>query len=162
MLFAPVDGGFLHQSSVEDGTGQSPQQPATVLALWQPEVDYRPDVLHDGKMIAGIRGRLYLLFDDLSGTFYADGTLVVEMQGETRGSKGQPVVLDKWEIDRETLRKWRRRDIVGDGYSLWLPWESYRPDGTCIQMKVRFDQPGRPPLCTESSPFAVERPRSGF
>ena len=58
--------------------------------------------------------------------------------GEKADQKQQPRVLEQWNIDKDTLRRLARKDIFGWGYTLFLPWQTYRQEISHVYMHVAF------------------------
>jgi len=54
------------------------------------------------------------------------------------GPDGRPVQLEEWTFQRDELKRLLRRDAVGMGYTLFLPWSTYKPDVTQVQLKVAY------------------------
>jgi hypothetical protein len=70
------------------------------------------------------------------------GDLTVELFDQThRAAKGEAVALEKWVIDPETLKKLARKDQGGPGYTVYLPWGSYRPGIQRVALVVRYGPP---------------------
>ena len=55
-----------------------------------------------------------------------------------QGPDGGPVLMEKWNIDPVTLKRLKRVDHFGCGYTLALPWGSYRPDVTDVHLRVCY------------------------
>ena len=48
--------------------------------------------------------------------------------------------MELWEIKKDILNSvYKRTDGIGPGYSLSLPWPSYRPDITEVHLRVHYD-----------------------
>ena len=54
-----------------------------------------------------------------------------------------------------------RRDTIGWGYSLFLPWGSYRPDIAAVHFKTRYERPKGIPIYNESGPVTLNRGANG-
>jgi hypothetical protein len=124
-----------------------------VASWWQTQVAYAPDPLHGGQMTPGMAGRVYLFGDGRDSAFplKGDGGLIVDLFNDSvPGSP--PVLMEEWRFDKDTLQRFLRKDMIGWGYTLFLPWLSYRQDITHIQMKVCFDRKAEKggPLFTEN------------
>ena len=49
-------------------------------------------------------------------------------------------MLDElWHIDRETAKRFRKADAIGDGYTLILPWSKYHVDKKQVNVMVRYN-----------------------
>jgi hypothetical protein len=110
--------------------------PCQIVTWWQPQVRFSPDPARHGANNAGLAGRVYLFGQDMSFPLIADGALVIDLYDET---SNQPVLLEEWKFDKETLKKQARRDAVGWGYTVFLPWGTYRPEISKVWLKARFE-----------------------
>jgi hypothetical protein len=140
--------------------------PCQVVATWNEQVNYTADPTHNGAMTPGLTGRLYLFGPAVDFPMAAEGTLVVELYDETPptlvpaggppprprvGADGQPLPLEVWQFDKDTLKRLLQRDMVGWGYTLFLPWGTFRPDVNQVRLKVRYQPVDRTPLFVEST-----------
>jgi hypothetical protein len=128
------------------------EQPCQVVAWWQPQVRFSPDPARQGANNAGLAGRVYLFGQEMAWPLIADGTLVVDLCDDTNG---QAVLLEEWKFDKETLKKQARRDAVGWGYTVFLPWGTYRPDISKVLLKARFEPLQGLPRYAPSSPVTL-------
>jgi hypothetical protein len=155
----PLAGGCVTLFGKELGPNDPPPpgQVFQTLALWQPEVRFAADPTRNGAMIPGLAGRVYLFGPDIAFPLTGDGGMIIDLYDE---SSGQPVQLEQWRFDPETLHRLLRRDIVGWGYTLFLPWSTYKPEISKVHMKLRYDPAHGSPLFAESSPMTLNRPGS--
>jgi hypothetical protein len=122
-----------------------------IATTWTNQVLFTPDPTHGGASTPGLAGRLYL-FDERGFPVVGYGAVTVELYDDSAKSKGgQAKLLELWTIDKEPLRRLLRRDTIGWGYSLFLPWGTYSPAITAVQLKVRYDAPKSMPLYNEST-----------
>jgi hypothetical protein len=129
-----------------------------VVATWYNEVAFTPDPVHGGAMTPGLAGRVYLFGSDLKFPLQGDGAVVIELYDETaKPAPGQvPLPLEGWRFDSETLKRLMRRDMVGWGYTLFLPWGTYKPEINRIRLKVRYEPAkGTNPIFAESSALVL-------
>jgi hypothetical protein len=110
----------------------------TAAATWQNFVLFGPDTVHEGKTIAGLAGRLYL-FSSSDSLTTAAGKVEVRLYPDPPDPANPEAPLEVWRIDAETLKSRLQRDMMGWGYSLVLPWSTYRPELTHVRLTVRFD-----------------------
>jgi len=113
-----------------------------------------PDVVHNGTLMPAIAGRVYLFGPEISYPLAGNGAMVVELFDDTRGPAEKP--LEQWQLDPVTLKKLLKKDMIGWGYSLVLPWGSCRPDVTKVRLTCRYDQAGGTPLFAQPSPVTLE------
>jgi hypothetical protein len=129
---------------------------AQVSALWEPKVLYAPDPVHGGAMNPGLGGRLYLYGPELRSTMIGDGSVVVDLYDDTPlASGGQSKMLEKWIIDKDTLKRLVRRDWIGEGYTLFLPWGTYKPEITQVHLMVCYKPLQGMPLYSPSSSLTL-------
>jgi hypothetical protein len=123
-----------------------------VQGCWQPNVLCAADSVHRGAQLPGIAGRVYLFGPQIGFPLVGDnGKLIVGLFDATpRPGQTEPVELEEWKLDSESLKLLLKKDMIGWGYTVFLPWASYKPDITQVVMKVRYDQPNRAPVFSES------------
>jgi hypothetical protein len=125
----------FHRPKEEMPTGPVHQ----VHATWESRVMTTQDVLNQGAPLSGLAGRMYLFGQELGAPVGGDGIAIVDLHDVSpETTQGKPKLLERWEIDRETLKRLARKDTIGWGYTLFLPWSTYRPDVTRVQLQVRY------------------------
>jgi len=88
------------------------------------------------------------LFGPVVGTpLTGDGSLEVLLSDETNGP---PVQKEVWLIDAATLNSLLRKDMLGWGYTLFLPWTTYRADIGKVLLKVCYKPATGTPIYFES------------
>jgi len=149
--------GCAGSHSMVGGPAETPSPAvAQILAIWNNQVITGVDPAHNGAPMCGLAGRVYLCGAGMREFVLADGKLVVELYGPPPPGQpqGAPVRMEVWEIKKELLNSgYKRNDGVGQGYSLSLPWPSYRPDIAQVQMRVHYeaDKGGIPVYAAEST-----------
>jgi hypothetical protein len=128
-----------------------------VVATWHNEVVTTPDPVHNGNPTPGIAGRLYLFGPTVDFSKVGDGSVVVDLFDETHATPEQPAkLLEEWQIDKVTLQRLLRRDIIGWGYTLFLPWATCKPEITKVHLKLRYEPAsGGAPIYAESAPMTL-------
>jgi hypothetical protein len=121
--------------------------PCQIVATWQTDVAYAPDPTHGGAMNPGLAGRLYLFGKVIDFPMAAEGSLIVEMVDE---SKDKPEAVEQWRIDPGTMQRLLRQDMIGWGYTLFLPSGRYKPEMTKVRMRTCFTPVKGSPLFSES------------
>jgi hypothetical protein len=135
-----------------------PPVPCRVVATWNPEVVFTPDPVQGGNPTPGLVGRMYLFGEEISSPLVGDGAVVVDLYDLAQTADGKPgVMLEEWQIDPDTLKRLQRKDPVGWGYNLFLPWGTYKPDITHVQLRLRYVPPNGTPLYADSSPLTLNR-----
>lgn len=135
--------------------------PCEVVVAWNPEVMSKPDPANRGAPTKGLGGRMYLFGEGDSCPVTGDGCVVVDLYDETPPTGNAAVPLEEWRIDRATLKRLLRRDAVGWGYSLFLPWGTYKPEITQVQLRLRYEPATGTPLYAESSSLVFQKGNPG-
>jgi len=116
-----------------------PGEAARLTAAFNNKVVYAPDPTRGGALFPGVLGRVYIFSTDEAVPIAPPGELLAELWDNSPAvNGGQPLLLEAWKIDPESFAKFRKRDIVGEGYSLFLPWSTYTIDIKQVNMIVRF------------------------
>jgi hypothetical protein len=125
--------------------------PTTRLAVhWNSQVVMTPDVAHGGTPMPGIAGRLYFFDDQYNLKGSGDGKVVVELFDPNRAD-GKDIPIEIFQFDNTNLQKLFRKDGFGWGYTLFLPWGTYKPELTQIKLRLRFEPAkGVAPMYTET------------
>jgi hypothetical protein len=132
-----------------------PKEPVCkVVVAWVPQVIMTPDVVNNGKALRCLAGRMYLFGADLKHQVAGDGSLTVDLYDLSTHdpATGEPAHLERWEIDGATLNeKLLKHDFWGWGYTLALPFNTYRPDLLRVEMRTRYQPKEGAPLFAETS-----------
>ena len=112
-----------------------------ICCMWQNSVQFAADPTRNGTPGPGLAGRLFLFGKTLGHPLKAEGSLVVDLFDE---SSGKPVHQEQWRIDPETLQLLVSKDIVGLGYTLFLPWSRYKPETSKVRLRIAFTPAGSP------------------
>jgi hypothetical protein len=112
-----------------------------MTAVWSNQLMSGVDPTHNGAPMVGLAGRVFLYGPELKDTAIADGKLVVELYATPpEQPQAPPVRMEVWEITKDKLNGvCRRKDMFGEGYTLNLPWPSYRPDICQVQLRLRYE-----------------------
>lgn len=117
------------------------------VAAWSHQVMVTPDPVHGGAPTPGIAGRVYLFGTEGGVPLVGDGTITVDLYDDSPKAAGNaPVLLEEWRIDKDTLKRLLKQDAVGWGYTLFLPWGTYRPDIKHIHLALRYEPAKGTPL----------------
>jgi hypothetical protein len=152
--------GCMGGTSSEFFSGKPQAPPAEgiceVATIWKNEVVYTPDPTRGGRNIPGIAGRLYFYGEKRDFSRMADGAVVVDLYDMTHPDPQVNMPpLEEWRIDKVTLQKLFRQDTIGWGYTVFLPWSTYRPDLTHIELRVRFESGKGLPIYAQSEPMTL-------
>jgi len=135
-----------------------PQGPAGDVAVaWEPQVCFVPDFANGGVSRPGLVGRVYLFGPADGYPVEADGRLRVNLYVDDPCG-GPPKLQEYWEFPPHVLKTFLRKDTVGWGYTLYLPWASYSPATTNVQLAVVYTPPNGPPLYAPVAPLTVRHP----
>jgi hypothetical protein len=130
-----------------------------VATTWYPEVVTTPDPAHGGAPVRGIAGRVYLFGEQVRAPVIVEGAMVVDLYDEAapKPKEGTPLPLEEWRFDPETLKRLLKQDAIGWGYTLFLPWGTYRPEITHVRLTVRFEPVGAAPLYNDEGAVVLRR-----
>ena len=107
-------------------------------------------------MAPGLVGRIYLFGPDVGAPLVGDGSLVADLYDDTAGPAPKGArPLEEWQFDRQTLKRLQRRDAIGWGYTVFLPWATCKPEITRVHLKVRYVPSKGTPLYAASSPMTL-------
>lgn len=127
-----------------------------VHALWENRVITVPDVVNQGRPLAGLAGRVYLFGEKFGLPVAATGSVTVDLH-ELKPD-GKVVMLERWEIDPKTLERLGRRDDgIGWGYTVFLPWSTFRPEVNRVQIQVKFVPEKGIPIFSQPSAVTLNR-----
>jgi hypothetical protein len=149
-------GWFLHKHD-EPPVGEVSQ----AVVYWSNQVAFAPDAVNGGVPVAVLRGRLYLFGNRIDFPRAGDGMATVELYDLTPGNarlfdaQGHQLPLEVWNIYPADLRANMSRDMIGWGYNLFLPWDTYRPDVCQVQLKVCYQPSSGLPVYANSSPMTL-------
>jgi hypothetical protein len=122
------------------GDGPASGEVTQVSAVWHDQVLFSPDPANGGVMSPGLAGRLFFFGPNMGHPLAANGDVVVGLFDPTHlGPDGSPTALGTWKFEKAMLQQFLRHDTIGWGYTLLLPWPSYRPDIKQVEMRVRYD-----------------------
>lgn len=134
------------------------EPPVQVVSTWKPEVVFVPDPANQGRPNPGLVGRVYLFQQDMGTAATWEGKLEVDLYDLGVAQGTSPTHLERWEYDGASLAKLVRKDPIGEGYTLFLPWGTYREDVQKVQLKLKFDYGGTFPLYGDTGPITLNGP----
>jgi len=116
-----------------------------IATSWNHQVVFAPDPTHNGTPTPGLAGRLYLFGPEVSFPLVEEGSLVVDLFDDTKpagdaqaAGDAQQLPLEEWRLDPATLKRLVKKDMIGYGYTVFLPWGTYKPEINQVHLKVRF------------------------
>ncbi len=125
-----------------------------VTTFWYEQIQYVQDTEHQGQSLPGLAGRVWLHSTDVKNMVEARGFLYAEMYDTTPGA--EPRKLADWSFDKDNLKLLKRKDVIGMGYTLFLPWETYRPEIKRVQLRLAYVEPGKAPQFAEPQILALK------
>jgi hypothetical protein len=151
--------GCVHLDTADWGTHLGLSEPVCqIVATWTPEVMFAPDPTKQGAPTPGIAGRVYLFGAEVKTPLVGNGTLVVDLYDDAPLAAGKPaVLLEEWRFNKETLKTLCRKDAIGWGYTIFLPWGTYRPDITQVHLQMHYDAPGAMPVYSANCSLVLNR-----
>ncbi len=128
----------------------TPPSACQAIALWDSRIHVTQDTFNGGRPVPGFAGRLYIMGSESGAPQKGDGTVAVDVYDVTHLQEGvQPRYMERWQFDPVSLAKLLRHDKIGWGYTLFLPWSTYSPEVSRVQLKVCYTPANGNPLYTE-------------
>jgi hypothetical protein len=110
-----------------------------IMALWADGVVIQPnpDPRYHGHPTPGFNGRVYLYGPQHKEPLAADGVLTVYLYDTTHDADNK-IPLEVWNVDEANLARVGKRDSLGWGYNLWLPWTTFSKDVHRVNLVVKY------------------------
>jgi hypothetical protein len=108
-----------------------------VEMCWEGRVQVTQDVVNGGRALPGLVGRVYLFGKEFKFPEKGNGSMAVDLY-DASDAQGKAKHLERWELDPVTLNKLYRKDKIGFGYTLFLPWPTYRPEIRRVQLTLCY------------------------
>jgi hypothetical protein len=135
--------------------------PEHLVFAWNSKVVYAPDPMRGGAPEPYLIGRMYLLGPGYSGPLMCDGSLIVDLYDATPHGPGiDPQFIEELRLFPDTLKKFVKEDIIGQGFTIPFVWRTYRPDITHVNMIARFDPIKGKSLLHQSGALALDHAAS--
>lgn len=135
----------------------APAEPAQVVATWSNRVSFVPDPANNGVPAPGIAGRVYLFGPTPDFPMSGNGNMVVDLYDDSpRNGQPSSVHLEQWRFDPATLQQLFKKDTIGMGYTLFLPWGTYRPDIKIVHLAVKYEPLNGTPLYAPIGKVSLE------
>jgi hypothetical protein len=134
----------------------------TLVTIWSKKVVYAPDPWKGGAVTPGLVGRIFLIGPGdkpgaIGAPYLGDGSLIVDLWDNTeRGVNTEPKMMVNVHFPPEVLINLAKKDVWGDGYSIWIPWEQYRPDIIQVYVNVGYTSAAGEKLFGQSGTFPVD------
>lgn len=121
---------------------------STMAAKWESRVFSAPDIARQGQPGPCLAGRLYLFGPEIGTPLAGNGHVKVDMLVEgIVNEQGQPVIApgcgkkilwETWNFSEDVLKIGLRKDIIGWGYTILLPWGNYHPAINNVELVVTY------------------------
>lgn len=142
---------------IGSGDGGADRPVNHLLTYWDNHVRIVQDTQNQGAPLPGLAGRLFLFNDETHDCVDARGAVLVQMYDMTSAAPGKaPTRLAEWRFDAESLKRLKRKDRIGAGYTLFLPWDQYRPDIKEVQLQVCYAPEKGAPRYTEPQSLTLQ------
>jgi hypothetical protein len=138
-----------------------PSGPVTrIVATWENQVIYTPDSVNGGRDLPGLAARLYLFSGDTGFPVQGDGAVQVDLYDVTNLPPGQQpkFPLERWNYDRDNLKRLLRKDMIGYGYTIFLPWSTYQPEINQVRLVVSYVPEKGAPVYAPQFTMALNSP----
>ncbi len=130
-----------------------------VQAAWRNEVVVTADVVHQGAPLPGLAGRVYLFGSEPGYPIKGNGKVIVDLYDLGKfGQKSTPKMLQRFVFDPVTLDRLFRHDLIGWGYTLFLPWPEYNGEVERVRLKVCYQPDKGTPVFGPDSEVSI-RPK---
>ena len=140
---------------VVGGPAPSAEVPTQLVVTWKPQAIQGVDTMHGGRMAVGLAGRVWLLPDG-GAPLVGDGALSVELYVDPPAPGAPPQLVEVWNLDHDNLhKKCLKRDMIGWGYNLSLPWSTFRPEITHVLLRVCYKPAHGAPLYSATQPVTL-------
>ena len=132
-------------------------EPRQINVIWQNYVAVTQDSQNNGQPLRGVAGRMYFMGADGGHTFQALGRITVTLR-EIKPD-GQPSDKSEvWKIDGHTLQNFLRKDdLLGWGYTLFLPSSTIRPDVKEVELQIKFEPIQGAPIYSQPSKISFRQ-----
>ncbi len=137
--------------------GEAENPPCRVVCYWDRNVRLAFDSINHGTPVPGLAGRVYFLGEDKL-PITARGQITVEWYDPTAtGEAANKPVAPPIVYRNEELQRMMKRDPLGVGYTLFLPWPDYRQNITRVRIHLCFvPEKGSFPLYADPTLVSLE------
>jgi hypothetical protein len=142
-----------------------PPEVKEIAVSWNPEVFFEDAIATPGHPCAkqaGLMGRLYVLGENARLLTPAGKITVILYNDDAKGPGGEAVALEGWGFEAADLPRFIRKDTIGVGCTLPLPWGSYQECVRHVHFRVCYEPQNGPPLYTSSGPITLQHPESNY
>lgn len=123
-------------------------------AAWESKLHYLPDSPPTNCAVAG-RVRLYAANENTPKI--ADGVLTVMLLDCTpRSGDGEPLLIEEWRIDADSLPTFRNPNAAHPEYTFLLPWSTYKKEIENMRLDVKYEPISGRTLLKEGERLTVD------
>jgi hypothetical protein len=148
--------------SATGGSAKPSGPPQHMEAMWRKGVEWLPDPTKNNQPGPVLECRLYFWAgEDVKYTSAVDGKLTVDLFDDSGRTAGQPSKqLERWVFENDALKNLLQKDAwLGQGYTVGLPWPSYRSDIKEVHLTMKFEpKEGGQPISTSSGIMTLGGP----
>jgi hypothetical protein len=127
---------------------------AKIEATWESKLRYQANTPPTNCAVAG---RVRLFAADKETPQKGDGQVSILLYDHTlQSSAGEPLLIEEWRIDADSLKHFLVEDAAAPVYSFVLPWSTYKPEITQVQMEVKYEPKSGKTLSTKSDVLTLD------
>jgi hypothetical protein len=159
-LLVPAAGCVSLSTCCHWGEDPGPPPIQQVLVFWDNHLHVTQNSVRSGTALPGMVGRVWLFADDPKHGAEANGSMVIEMYDMTPvQSGGQAQQLVRVTYDLQTLKRLKQKDYFGDGYTLFIPWETYNPAVKEVKLQLAYVPEKGTPYYSEETWVTLRTPQ---
>lgn len=149
-------GKWMEQRWLDGGAEQAPV--SVVLTSWDSHVYVTRDEANGKKRLPGLAGRLMLFSEGSTNLVEATGEVRVQVFDVTNlGPEDEPIFKAQWDLDPHALKKLRKEDRFTDGYTIFLPWDTFSPDIKQVLVQTYYyPKKGVPPIYSDPQTLTLQ------
>lgn len=118
-----------------------------LFTMWNNQIHVTQDTENGFRPLPGLAGRFLIFRKGSDQAADAAGEVLVMIHDMSKPAPGvAPPLLTHCRFDPIALKQLKRKQKDGDGYTLFIPWENYRPDLTTVQIQLIFYPKGGQPI----------------
>jgi hypothetical protein len=130
-----------------------------LITEWDNKIAYGADMSRGGAPMPVLLGRLFLFGQDMAHPYIGDGSMIIDLYDATPsrvGPDGEPKQIEMMIVDPDTLKRFAKKDLIGDGYSILFPWYTYRQDISHVYIVARYTSKEGKSLIHTSGTFSID------
>lgn len=152
LLLSLVLSGCVSMPMWNENAPPAPVIASSLATIWRPDVRFESNPFQGGVPFPGLAGRVLLYSGESGVPVVSDGAMDVELWD---ASAKPEVLMEMWKFDKDTLKRSLKKDVIGWGYTVFLPWTTYRQDITKVHLRVTYKQAKSNDIFSHDSPMAL-------